>query len=233
MLRQSARGTKNGCRAARTILHSIEDVSRPERSRPSRCASASASSVALLTDYRAAFGENSDPNALSVREMPGPIACLENVAKARYLDRTQGFAMKAARYMTKAIAGKAAGRLFWRWPLALGLALAVAISLFHDLPAFAGRGDASPTSLAVASSTSAPVQPPDSQAPGHSCHCLCHVTAQAIASPMVTPVVFNESLYPPPQRVPPRSCAGLPPFPSPPRLKPAPEARPRRIRTVR
>src|SRR4051794_40295787 len=44
--------------------------------------------------------------------------CLENVAKARYLDRAQGFAMKAARYMTKAITGKAAGRLFWRWPLA-------------------------------------------------------------------------------------------------------------------
>jgi hypothetical protein len=58
--------------------------------------------------------------------------------------------MKAARYMTKAITGKATGRLFWRWPLAFGLALAVAISLFHDLPAFAGTGDASSTPLAVA-----------------------------------------------------------------------------------
>ena len=48
--------------------------------------------------------------------------------------------MKAARRTTKAIIGKAEGRRFWRWPLALSLALAVMISLFHDLPAFAGRG---------------------------------------------------------------------------------------------
>jgi hypothetical protein len=143
--------------------------------------------------------------------------CLENVAKGRYLDWTQGFAMKAARYMTKAITGKATGRLFWRWPLAFGLALAVAISLFHDLPAFAGTGDASSTPLAVASSTSAPVQAPESQSPGHGCHCLCHITAQAIASPVVTPVVFDEPLYLPPQGVPTRSRAGLPPF-RPPRV---------------
>ena len=147
----------------------------------------------------------------------GGIACLENVPKARYFPRTQGFAMKAARRTTKAIIGKAEGRRFWRWPLAFGLALAVAISLFHDLPAFAGRGDPSPAPLAVASSTSAPVQAPDSQAPGHGCHCLCHMTAQAIASPVVTPVVFNEPLYLPPQGVPMRSCAGLPPF-RPPRV---------------
>jgi hypothetical protein len=39
--------------------------------------------------------------------------------------------MKAARHITKAITGRAAGRRFWRWPLALSLALAVANSLFH------------------------------------------------------------------------------------------------------
>ena len=120
--------------------------------------------------------------------------------------------MNAASRTTKATIGKAEGRQFWRWPLALSLALAVAISLFHDLPAFAGRGDFSPTSVTVAASISVPVQAPDSQAPGHGCHCLCHMTAQAIASPVVTPVVFNEPLYLPPQGVPMRSCAGLPPF---------------------
>jgi hypothetical protein len=131
--------------------------------------------------------------------------------------QTQGFAMKAARLSTKATIGKEEGRRSWRWPLAFCLALAVAISLFHDLPALAGRGDPSPIPLAVASSTSAPVQAPESQSPGHGCHCLCHITAQSIASPVVTPVVFNEPLYLPPQGVPTRSCAGLPPF-RPPRV---------------
>jgi hypothetical protein len=146
---------------------------------------------------------------------PWPIACLEIVAKPRYFSRTQGFPMKSARHTTKGTIGKAVGRLFWRGPLALSLALAVALSLFHDLPAFAGRSDSSPASVTVVSSI--PVHVPDSQAPGHSCHCLCHMTAQAVASPAVSPVVFNEPLYLPPQDVPARSCAGLPPF-RPPRV---------------
>ena len=119
--------------------------------------------------------------------------------------------MNAAR-RTKAMIGMSEARQFWRWPLALSLALAVAISLFHDRPAFAGRGDFSSTSVTVVSLISVPTHAPDSQAPGHGCHCLCHMTAQAIASPVVTPVVFNEPLYLPPQGVPMRSCAGLPPF---------------------
>ena len=109
------------------------------------------------------------------------------------------------------------GRPFWRWPLAFCLALAVAISLFHDLPAFAGTGDPSPARATVVSSASTPLQGPESQAPGHGCHCLCHMTAQAIASAVVTPVVFNEPLYLPPQGVPTGSYAGLPPF-RPPRV---------------
>lgn len=120
--------------------------------------------------------------------------------------------MNAARRTSKAIIGRSEGRPFWRWPLALTLALAVAISLFHDLPAFAGKEDFSPASATVATSMSVPIHAPDSQAPGHGCHCLCHMTAQAMASPVVTPVVFNEPLYLPPQGVPMRSCAGLPPF---------------------
>ncbi len=123
---------------------------------------------------------------------------------------TQGFAMKAARLATTI--GKAEGRRFWRWPLAFCLVLAVAISLFHDLPALAGRGDPSPPPLAAVSSMSAPVQAPESQSPAHGCHCLCHLTAQAISSPAVTPIVFNEPVSLPPQDVPARSFAGLPPF---------------------
>ena len=145
------------------------------------------------------------------------IARLENVLKARYSSLDARFAMNAASRTAKATIGKAEGRRFWRWPLALGLALAVAISLFHDLPAFAGRGDFGPPSVTVATSISVPVHAPDSQAPMHGCHCLCHMTAQAIASTVVTPVVFNEPLYLPPQGVPTRSCAGLPPF-RPPRV---------------
>jgi hypothetical protein len=116
--------------------------------------------------------------------------------------------MNAASRTTRATIGQAEGRQFWRWPLALSLALAVAISLFHDLPAFAGRSESSPVSVTVVSSI--PVQAPDSQAPGHGCHCLCHMTAQAVASPAVSPVVFNEPLSLPPQDVPARSRAGLP-----------------------
>jgi hypothetical protein len=125
--------------------------------------------------------------------------------------------MNAARHTTKAMIGKSEGRQFWRWPLALSLALAMAISLFHDLPAFAGKGDFSPMSVTVATSISVPVHAPDSQTHGHGCHCLCHMTAQASASPTVSPVVFNEPLYLPPQDLPMRSCAGLPPF-RPPRV---------------
>jgi hypothetical protein len=41
--------------------------------------------------------------------------------------------MNAPSRTTEATIGKAEGRRFWRWPLALSLALAVAISLFHDV----------------------------------------------------------------------------------------------------
>ena len=147
--------------------------------------------------------------------MPGLFARLENVPMGRYSPLDARYAMNAATRTTRATIGKAEGRQFWRWPLALSLALAVVISLFHDLPAFAGRSECSPASVTVVSSI--PVHAPDSQAPGHGCHCLCHMTAQAVASPAVSPVVFNEPLYLPPQDVPARSCAGLPPF-RPPRV---------------
>jgi hypothetical protein len=138
-------------------------------------------------------------------------ARLENVAEAGYSGSTQGFAMQAARRTTKALRREAAWRRLWRWPLAFGLALAVAVSLFHDLPALAGTGGADPTPVVFAAS--APVEAPgDSQAPAAGCHCLCHMASQAIGTPIVTPVVFNESLLPPRGSVPPRSCAGLPPF---------------------
>jgi hypothetical protein len=124
--------------------------------------------------------------------------------------------MKDTRRAIIAIMCKAGGRRFWRWPLAFALALAIAVSLFHDFPAFAGGGS-DPIPVAIASSTSTPVQAPDSQTPGHGCHCLCHVTAQSTVSPLVTPVVFNETLSPPRNAAPTRAWAGLPPF-RPPRV---------------
>jgi hypothetical protein len=124
--------------------------------------------------------------------------------------------MKATHRPIIAIA-EAGRHRFWRWPLAFALALAVAVSLFHDLPALAGGGGSDPILVAAASSTSTPVQAPDSQAPGHGCHCLCHITAQSTVSPLVTPVVFNETLSPPRNAAPTRAWAGLPPF-RPPRV---------------
>jgi hypothetical protein len=117
--------------------------------------------------------------------------------------------------MSKAIMSNAAVRAFWRVPMAVALALAVAISLFHDLPALAGTGGSD--QLVVVSSTSAPIPAPDSQAPGHGCHCLCHMTAQVAAGTVVTPVVFDDSLDPPRSSAPLGSRAGLPPF-RPPRV---------------
>src|SRR5262245_17814201 len=102
--------------------------------------------------------------------------------------------MTAARSIPVAIPCGAGGRRFWRWPLAFALILAVAVSLFHDLPALAGWADSSPIPVAVATSATTPVQAPDAQAPGHGCHCLCHITAQPAVSPLVTPVVFACSL---------------------------------------
>jgi len=125
--------------------------------------------------------------------------------------------MKATRRTIIAIVCKAAGRRVWRWPLAVALALAVAVSLFHDLPALAGGDSSGPMPVAVASSTSTPVQAPDAQAPGHGCHCLCHMTGQSTVSPVVTPVVFSDSVCSPRNGAPTRSWAGLPPF-RPPRV---------------
>ena len=129
----------------------------------------------------------------------------------------QEFAMKATRRAVTATVRKAGGRHFWRWPLAFALTLALVVSLFHDLPALAGGGGAGPIPVAIASSNSTPIQAPDAQAPGHGCHCLCHITDQCAVSPVVTPVVFNNSLNPPRDGEPIRSWAGLPPF-RPPRV---------------
>jgi hypothetical protein len=122
--------------------------------------------------------------------------------------------MKATPRAVTATVRKAGGRHFWRWPLAYALAVAMVVSLFHDLPALAG-GDLGP--VAVVAHTSTPFEEPDAQAPGLGCHCLCHITAQSTVSPLVTPIVFSDSLSPPRNAVPIRSWAGLPPF-RPPRV---------------
>src|SRR5262245_56685710 len=125
--------------------------------------------------------------------------------------------MKAARRTPVAILCKSGGRRFWRWPLAGALALTVVVSLFHDLPALADWVNSSLIPVTDSTSATTPVQAPDPQAPGHGCHCLCHMTGQSTVSPGVTPVVFNDSLCPPRNGAPTRSWAGLPPF-RPPRV---------------
>ena len=155
--------------------------------------------------------------------MPDLVARLENVPKGRYFPLDARYAMNAARRISQAIIGKAERRCFWGWPLAFSLAL-VLISLFPDLPAFAGTSDSSRMLGAVAFYASAPIESPESAPcddgcqclPGQ-CHCLCHVKAQDFASPAVTPIAFRESLYLSPQSVPIRSCVGLLPF-RPPRV---------------
>jgi hypothetical protein len=125
--------------------------------------------------------------------------------------------MKPTRCPIIAIVCKAGGHRFWRWPLAFALALALVVSLFHDLPALACGGGSGPIPVVVVSASNMPVQAPDSQAPGHGCHCLCQITVQSTVSPVVTPLVFKDSLYPPRNGAPTRSWAGLPPF-RPPRV---------------
>jgi hypothetical protein len=131
--------------------------------------------------------------------------------------------MSAASRISQATIGKAEPRCFWGWSLAFSLALAL-ISLFPDLPAFAGTSDSSRVLGAVAVYASAAIEAPESapcddgcQCPPGQCHCLCHVKAQDFASPAVTPVAFKQSLYLPPQGGPMRSCVGLLPF-RPPRV---------------
>ena len=126
-------------------------------------------------------------------------------------------ATKTARRTITAMMCKAGQHHFWRWPLAFALAVALVVSLFHDLPALAGGGDSAPIPVAVVSSTSTPIQAPDPQAPGHSCHCLCHMIDQSMVNPIVTSVVFNETVSPPRNGAPTRAWAGLPPF-RPPRV---------------
>jgi len=123
--------------------------------------------------------------------------------------------MPTVRHSARAVLGRIIASHFWRAPMAFALALAVAVSLFHDLPALAGTSGPEP--IVVASSAGAPIPAPDAQAPGHGCHCLCHMTAQAAAESVVTPVVFDDSLDPPRSSAPLRSRAGLPPF-RPPRV---------------
>jgi hypothetical protein len=120
--------------------------------------------------------------------------------------------MKAHHRVMQAIRRTPSGRFSSRWPLVFGLALALVISLFHDLPALAGTAGSNPMPAAAMSSTITPAHPPDSQAPAVGCHCLCHLTFQAFAAPVVTPVIFNDSLRPLRDSTAPPSCAGLPPF---------------------
>src|SRR5262245_49292798 len=119
--------------------------------------------------------------------------------------------MKATRRALTATVRKAGGRHFRRRPLAFALAVAMVVSLFHDLPALAGQGGSDPMPVAVAS-TSALVEAPDTQAPGHGCHCLCHIAAQTTVSQIVTRFVFDHSIQRPGNGVPSRALAGLPPF---------------------
>ena len=120
--------------------------------------------------------------------------------------------MEAGRIISDRSISRRVGGRFWRWPLAFGLALAVMISLFHDLPALAGTAGPDAVPVAAMSSMTTPAQPSDSHALAVGCHCLCHTASQALASPLALPVIFRDSLRPLPDSSVPRSCAGLPPF---------------------
>jgi hypothetical protein len=155
---------------------------------------------------------------------PGQIGRLENVPEGRYFPVDARYAMNAPR-RTKAMIGKAEGRRFWRWPLALSLVLAMAISLFHDLPAFAGRGDFNPTSVTVSTSIGVPVQAPDSQAPGHGWSLPLPYDSPSYCESDRQSCCFQRAPLSPSTRHARALLCRAPPLPSPPRLKPAPRTR--------
>jgi len=120
--------------------------------------------------------------------------------------------MAAIRDPMQSAKPKAFRTCFGRWAVSLGLMVALVVSLFHDLPAMAATAVPDPIPVAAVFSANTPAQQSDRHGPAVSCHCLCHVTSQAFASPVVTPIIFSDALRPPSNSTTVRSCAGLPPF---------------------
>jgi hypothetical protein len=110
----------------------------------------------------------------------------------------------------------------WRAILSGLLALAVLLSSLHHLSCLgddesfgsASAGLASPasaSSVAVAIEKAAPPVSGDQCLSGH-CHCVCHVSVQALADLVSSPVDFHGSAYAPRTDHWPGALAAFPPF---------------------
>jgi hypothetical protein len=100
----------------------------------------------------------------------------------------------------------------WRAVLSALLAIAILLSSFHHLSCLGDDEVSGPgSSISVALETSAPPVNGDPCLPGH-CHCVCHVSVQALTDSVSNPVDFGNLAYGLRADRLPRALATLPPF---------------------
>jgi hypothetical protein len=98
------------------------------------------------------------------------------------------------------------GRIF----LALLIACAISLSVFHGWTADAEAGEL-PVASTIASADTVS-QAPIQQAPPHADHCLTHLASMLWQSTVSEPVQFGETAYPRRAEVRPADRAGASPF---------------------
>lgn len=84
-------------------------------------------------------------------------------------------------------------RPFLRMALAWALSVALILALFHAMPTAAEA--ASPLQATLSAGQDSGSTPVPDRMPGHTvhCHCLMHISAQAMAAPIAVPAAFQRA----------------------------------------